>query len=241
MKSANRLKKTTPSFLISLFLSICTLNVSADVTIQKDVYLPNIPTSSTGDPVCIDNHKLVSNCEGAVGPPGPPGPGAGTFSKSIAAISCSAQGGATSGDVNNCAGGGTSRTDGDSNFPCMVRGGATRITYACHVDLPSGALIEGVTAYGWDTSTDGYFEAAIWRSQNTAFGINYFSPTFGGTWQNSGIAATPGLGASFPIYLDTDDPHTVEAEYRYIIGFAAKKTSGDIGVFGFRIDYIILP
>lgn len=163
----------------------------------------------------------------------------GSFSKSIRAIACTAQGNAPSGDQNNCSGAGTVRTDGDDVFPCVVHASSTRSTYACHVDLPSGALIDEVIAYGWDSQADGYFEAAIWRSPNTSFGINYFSPTFGGTWQSSGLAATPGP-TSFSIYLGSDPPHTVLSDNGYVIGFATKKaTGGNVWVHGFRIEYTI--
>jgi hypothetical protein len=177
-----------------------------------------------------------------VGPQGPAGAGAGSFSKSIHAITCTAQNDAPTGDANGCNGGGTIRTDGSFDFPCVVRASTTRNTYVCHVDLPSGALIDEVTAYGWDGSADGYFEAAIWRNLNTSFSSSYISPTFGGTWQNSGVPDAPGA-TSFPIYLNTDSPHRVESNYRYVIGFATKAniSAETVWVHGFRIDYTVEP
>ena len=193
--------------------------------------------STTGDPVFVQGDGLLFY--------GCAGPGVGSFSKSIHAITCVAQGGKISGDTystdGSCAGGATVRTNGDSFFPCAINGDTTRTTYACHVDLPSGILIDQVTAYGMDVVDDGYFEAAIWRTGNTTIVANYISPTFAGTWQNSGVAASPGI-TSFPIYLDSDPPHTVAAGYRYTIGFAAEApTGGNLQVYGFEINYTILP
>lgn len=48
---------------------------SGDATVMGDLYLPNMMTSSTGSPVCIEQTgQLVSDCPGAVGPVGPAGP-----------------------------------------------------------------------------------------------------------------------------------------------------------------------
>jgi len=110
----------------------------------------------------------------------------------------------------------------------------------CHVDLPSGSLIDQVTAHGDDDSSDGYYEALIWRQTGTFPFPDPISTTFAGTWQNSGVAATPSYG-SFPIYLDSDAPHVVDGDYNYTIGFATKAPTGSVKIYGFTIDYTILP
>lgn len=183
---------------------------------------------------------------GAAGPVGPQGPtgadgaGAGTFTYSIPAIACVAQGGVISGDLSGCGGGGTTRVNGDANFPCVVTNAAgnVRTTYVCEVDLPNGAQIEEVVAHGYDLTANGYLEAAIWRTQNSTFGPNYISPSFAGTWQSSGIAAAPGT-TSFPIYLDTDAPHVVLGDSRYTIGFGLQAAAGTIFAYGFEVTYTI--
>jgi hypothetical protein len=175
---------------------------------------------------------------GATGATGAAGSGAGTFLKSIHAISCTAQRGAPSGDSNTCGGGGTVRTNGDSEFPCMVRATIPRSTYACHLDLPSGAQIEEVIFFGLDGEANGYIEAAVWRTNNNTFSPNYFS-SFGGTWQNSGVAATP-FAVGIPLFLDSSAPHTVDGNFRYVIGFATEGPAGSLlFAYGARVKYTI--
>ena len=177
---------------------------------------------------------------GPTGPTGPQGPGAGTFYLAISALACTPQGTALSGDSANCGGGGTVRTSGSSSFPCSVRGRNQVDTYICQVPLPAGAVIDEILAYGYDSSNGGYLEAAIWRQSPTTFGISYISPTYGGTWQNSGTTATPGF-TSFPIYLDSDAGHTMAVGYRYTIGFAVYAPAGSTDTYGFRVKYTINP
>ncbi len=44
------------------------------VTFDTQVKNPGMPTSAVGVPVCVqEDGLLVSNCDGAVGPPGPQG------------------------------------------------------------------------------------------------------------------------------------------------------------------------
>jgi hypothetical protein len=175
---------------------------------------------------------------GATGATGAAGPGAGTFFKSIHAISCTAQDGAPSGDSSTCGGGGTVRTNGGTDFPCIVRGTIPRSTYACHLDLPSGAQIEEVMFFGLDGIATGYIEAAVWRTNNNTFAPNYFS-SFGGTWQNSGVAATPGA-VSIPLFLDSSPPHTVDGNFRYVIGFATEGPANLLlFAYGARVKYTI--
>ena len=91
-------------------------------------------------------------------------------------------------------------------------------------------------AVGQDNSTSGYFEAAIWRWASS-FGPQYVSPTFGGTWQSSGVAGTLPAGGSFPVYLASDPPHTVVSAAGYVIGFGLLGTS--VAAYGFRVNYTI--
>ncbi len=134
----------------------------------------------------------------------------------------------------DCSGGGTVRTGGGNVFPCIVNGrAATLDTYVCRLDLPSGALIEEIQAYGYDSSNASYFEAATWATANDTFGPTYYS-NFAGTWQNSGLAAAPGT-TSFPIFTLGTTPHAVLSTSRYVIGFATYGTS--IMAYGFRVRY----
>jgi hypothetical protein len=174
--------------------------------------------------------------QGPIGPEGPPGPGSGTFSKSVHAITCMPQQGAPTGDTNVCATAAVTRTDGTSGFPCVVRGAAARRTYVCQLDLPSGAWIDEIIFHGTDNTATGYFEASVWRTENSTFGFSPVSPSYGGTWQTSGIAATPGA-TSFPIYTSADAPHAVNGNYRYVVGFAVEGTNTQAR--GFRVTYTI--
>lgn len=167
--------------------------------------------------------------------------GPGTFTLGISALSCVAQGGEFSGASTNCLGGGTIRTNGDTNVPCSVRAPlGSRTTYICELELPTGARIDEITAHGSDFSSDGYMEAAVWRAPHGSFGVQYVSPSFEGNWQNSGVAAAPGL-FSFPIYLDTDAPHQILSPYRYMIGFGLERQdNANVTAYGFQVTYTIL-
>lgn len=174
---------------------------------------------------------------GPAGPTGPQGPGAGTFYRSIPAIACTPQGNAIPGDSAGCSGGNTIRTDGDANFPCIVRSRTTRDTWICHLDLPSGAVIEEILAFGADNSAMGYMEAAVWHTGDTTFAPTYFS-NFGGTWQSSGLAATPGP-FTFPILTFGATTHTVLTGSRYTIGLGLKDANTTVSAYGFRVRYSI--
>jgi len=141
----------------------------------------------------------------------------------------------------SCSGGGTTRTDGDSGFPCILSSAndATRLDYTCALDLRAGAQIEEVLVYGRDMSSDGYVEAAIWRQSMTSFGSNYISPTYAGTWQSSGVATNTATPFSFPIYLDSDATHTVSEAYRYKISVAMKAPTGSVWFYAVRVKYTI--
>ena len=171
---------------------------------------------------------------------GPPGPGGGTFTIGIPAITCTAQHGVVSGDSGNCGADGVTRTAGDNIFPCLVRAlaGGERSTYVCELILPDGALLNEVVAYGLDNTDTGYMEAAIWRTLHGGFTANFFSPSFAGTWQNSGLAATPG-GFSFPVYTQADPAHTISGSYRYTIGLGLEAMSGTVFGYGFSVTYTI--
>jgi hypothetical protein len=162
----------------------------------------------------------------------------GTYYKSISAITCQAQG-APTGDTNSCSGGGMLRTDGDNNFPCIVRSraGSVRDTFVCELDLPSGAILKEVRAYGSDNAADGYMEAAVWRTAVGTFGPSPVGPNL--AWFSTGVAAAPGL-TSFTIFATTDPPHTIDGTYRYQIGFALKSGgTATVYALGFRAQYTI--
>lgn len=187
-----------------------------------------------------DHARPAVGADGFLDPTEPLATSPGTYTVSISALTCIAQGGDISGDISSCGGGGTLRTNGDSNFPCAVRAQTVgvRSTFICGLELPSGSQINEVTAHGLDFSSDGYMEAAIWRTQNTTFGSNYFSPSFGGAWQNSGIAATPG-SFSFPVYLASDPPHVVAGNFRYTLGIGLQNTTGSLFAYGFQVTYTV--
>jgi hypothetical protein len=190
------------------------------------------PTGSAG----LVGPTGPTGATGAAGATGPTGPGAGTFTKSIHPITCMPQGGAPTGDGALCGGGGTLRTDGNTDFPCQLRGTATRSTYVCQIDLPSGAQIVEVRVLGVDPSATGYVEASVWRTANTTFAPTYISPSFAGTWQNSGVAFAGGA-FNFPAYLSTDAPHTVIGTSRYVVGLGVFATN--VAVNAIQLTYTI--
>jgi hypothetical protein len=156
----------------------------------------------------------------------------GTSYISIAAIDCEPEGAAPG--PSTCSGGGTLRTNGTTVFPCTVTGqAATLNTYTCRLDLPSGALIEEILAYGYDFNATGYLEAATWAMGDTTFSPTYYSD-FLGTWQSSGLAFSAG-NASFPIFTFGTPPHAVVAGSHYVIGFAT--FGSNVMVYGFRVRY----
>ncbi|WP_141323107.1 hypothetical protein [Myxococcus sp. AB025B] len=162
---------------------------------------------------------------------------AGTYYVSIPAIACTPQGTAAAATTGQCSGGGTLRTDGDNLFPCTVNANATRNTFVCGLDLPNGAQIQEVIAYGLDYSTAGYFEAAIWSTGDTTFAPTYFS-SFGGTWQSSGVAFNGGF-TSFPIFSASQPAHTVTVGNRYTIGFGTRDPNASVNFYGFRARYFL--
>jgi hypothetical protein len=118
-----------------------------------------------------------------------------------------------------------------------VRSRTTRDTWICPLDLPSGAVIEEILAYGSDSSAMGYMEAAVWRTGDTTFAPTYFS-NFGGTWQSSGLAATPGP-FTFPLLTFGATSHTVLVGSRYTIGLGLKDANTTVSAYGFRVRYSI--
>jgi hypothetical protein len=162
---------------------------------------------------------------------------AGTYYKSIDALTCTPQGGALSGDAATCSGATMVRTDGDSSFPCVVRSRTVRDTYLCDLGLPAGAILKEIRAYGYDAAADGYMEAAVWRTAIGGYGPTAVGPNL--TWFSSGLAAVPGF-ANFAIFATTDPPHTIDGTYKYLIGFGLKSgTPGTVLAVGFRAQYTI--
>jgi hypothetical protein len=155
----------------------------------------------------------------------------------IPAISCTAQGSSPSGDSAFCGGGGTNRTEGSNEFPCGIGASATLATYVCPVLLPDGAQIDEVRLVGRDGDAGGYFEGAIWRSALTSFAPQYFSPSFGGNWQSSGIAFSGG-NANVLLYSSSDAPHTVDPNHRYQVGIGVRGT-GSLRVYALRLTYTV--
>ena len=183
--------------------------------------------------------------EGPIGPQGPIGPpgldgadgaGAGQFVIVIPAITCVPQTDVELGTARYCGGGGTSRTEGSTGFPCGITGSPTLEDYACPVTLPGGAEIEEVRVYGRDPDANGYFEAAIWRSNLGSFSPDYFA-SFGGEWQSSGVSFSSGA-VNTVIFPSTDPPHIVDPNYRYQVGIGLKGTS-NLRVYGVQITYSI--
>jgi len=53
------------------------------------------------------------------------------------------------------------------------------------------------------------------------------------------VAATPGA-VSIPLFLDSSPPHTVDGDFRYVIGFANDGPSGSLlFAYGARVKYTI--
>lgn len=197
-------------------------------------------TGATGPqgPAGVQGATGATGPQGPAGPQGPPGPGAGTFTMSITALTCTAQGGHLSGDTSSCGGAGMQRVDGDQSFPCVVRARNVRDTWVCPLNLPVGAQISNITAYGYDQANDGYLEALVWRINTTTLvGTDNFS-NFGGTWQSSGTAFASGQ-FSLPIF-SAGVPHTVAGNFQYVIGFGMKSpTNQTIYAEGFRVTYTV--
>jgi len=174
--------------------------------------------------------------QGLPGPQGPPGPGAGTFFINIPAITCRGTVPPV-GQVDTCSGGGTVRTDGDQSWPCVVNAQPVRDTYICPLVLPDNALIEEVRAYGYDAANAGYFEAAIYNTDNSTFGPTYFS-NFGGNWQTSTLAYDGG-NVDMPIFTLGTPPHQVNPNARYTIAYGLRTSNGAVFAYGFRVRYTI--
>ena len=151
-------------------------------------------------------------------------------------MTCIAQGGVFSGDVQTCSGGGMLRVAGDAAFPCVTRGRTVRDTWLCPFQLPPNSQITSITAHVYDGANDGYMEALVWRiNAGTYVGNDNFS-NFGGTWQSSGIAFAGGQ-ANFPIFTGN---HTVSGNYQYVIGFGMHSPTNQLlHAEGFRITYTV--
>jgi hypothetical protein len=104
------------------------------------------------------------------------------------------------------------------------------------VNLPHGATIDEVNVYGYDTSSTGYIEAAIYRQNVSSFAGQSISSSYGMTWQSSGTTFSSGT-TSFNIF-STSDSHTVDnVNYRYKVGLGTYKPSGSIMVYAIVIEY----
>jgi len=174
---------------------------------------------------------------GPAGPAGPAGPGAGTFFMAIDAETCVLRNGPTESAM--CTGGGTQRTEGGVQVACARRGTGDGLVqnFVCPLSLPAGAVLEEIRLYGQDSSETGYVEAGVYRSSNTSFGVSYISSGFGGQWQTSGLAQTPGV-VDIPIFSTSDTPHTLSPDHRYKIGAGVK---GGVSFYGFRVRYRVDP
>ncbi|MBL8976704.1 MAG: hypothetical protein JNK56_39260 [Myxococcales bacterium] len=150
-------------------------------------------------------------------------------------MTCTSTGAAPIAESGACGGGGTLRTDGDSNFPCLMRSRPTRDSFICDLPLRSGAVLNSITLHGIDSSATGYFEGAVFRTADATFAPEYFG-NFGGTWQSSGLAATPGT-VTVPILSGAN--HVVAAGYRYTIGIGTKDSTSGTLVFGAHVTYTI--
>jgi hypothetical protein len=152
---------------------------------------------------------------GAQGPAGPPGPNPGTYS--------------------TCSGGGVTRADGSNSFPCLMvpRSGGALDTYMCEMKVPSGATVDEVLAYGYRSSSNGYFEASAF-----GFGTGTFAPTCWSskacTWQST--SALP--AGNTVMTLHTGTSVTIDPNTRYVIGFGLKASSGTEFAYGFRVHYV---
>lgn len=130
------------------------------------------------------------------------------------------------------------RVAGDASFPCVTRARTTRDTWLCKLDLPPGAKINSITAYAYDTASDGYMEALVWRINASALVGNDNFSNFGGTWQSSGTAFNSGQ-VSFPIF-SAATPHTVDGNYQYVIGFGMiSPSNATLYAEGFRVGYTV--
>lgn len=185
-----------------------------------------------------DGANGIDGADGIDGVNGADGSASGTFSYTIDALTCIEQSGISSGDVNQCNIGGAIRTDATDVLPCALRGTATLTTYLCDLNLPDGSLLNEIIAYGRDSSSDGYMEAAVYQSFINVTAILFISPTFGGEFQNTGITEQSFL-ASFPIYLSSDAPHRVNGQHKYTIAMGLHAPTGIIYGLGFKVTYTV--
>jgi hypothetical protein len=154
----------------------------------------------------------------------------------LSAMNCIAQGGAFSGDIQSCGGGGHMRVDGDQAFPCVTRARTVRDTWLCPFTLPPNSVITSIVASVYDTASDGYMEALPWRIDGIQYVGHDLFGNFGGVWQTSGTAFNSGV-KTFSIF---NGAHTVFGNYQYVIGFGMKSPSGQtIHANGFRISYTV--
>ena len=99
----------------------------------------------------------------------------------------------------------------------------------------AGAELDEVNLYGTDSSATAYYEGAIYRQSNTSFGTSAISPSYGGTWQNSGIAATGTNTVN--LYSNSDPAHVMDSNYRYVMAIATEGSGSNL--YGLRVTYTI--
>jgi hypothetical protein len=172
--------------------------------------------------------KVVCQADGAPG----------TFIMQVNAMTCTRENGTAT--IQVCENIVHVRTDGDNSYPCaLVPTSAVRETFLCDLNVPDGALIEEIVVYCHDQSVGGYCEGAVWQTRWTSIGTVPISPSYGGTWQNSGPSGTPGE-ISFPIYASADPPYLVDTDVnRYLVGLGIKASGGTVRLYGFHVRYRI--
>jgi len=187
-------------------------------------------TCAVGSAIRVINSDGTVTCQTAGGS------GGGSQVMTIAASQCHNVVKGQTGSGGMCGGAGTVRTGGGSSFPCTLYGEATLETWDCPVNLPHGATINEVNVHGYDTSSTGYIEAAIYRQGVNRFGANSISSAYGMTWQSSGIAFASGT-TSFNIFSTTDSHVVDNLNYRYKVGLGTYEPSGTIMVYAIVIEY----
>jgi hypothetical protein len=206
---------------------------SATVTLNADTtYLQRrvSGTCAVGSAIRVINSDGTVTCQSAGGS------GGGTQVLTVAASQCHNVVKGETGTGGMCSGAGTVRTGGGSSFPCALYGNSTLETWDCPVNLPHGATIDEVNVYGYDTSSTGYFEAAIYRQNVASFGGQSISSSYGMTWQSSGTTFSSGT-TNFNIFSTTDSHVVDNLTYRYKVGLGTYEPSGSIMVYAIVIEY----
>jgi hypothetical protein len=203
------------------------VTVSVDTEyVQRRVW-DTCPEGSTIQKIEADG-RVVCQPDGAPG----------TFIVQVNAMTCARENGTAT--IQVCENVEHVRTDGDHAYPCAVTStSGIRETFLCDLNVPDGAQLEEIVVYCHDQSVGGYCEGAVWQTRWTSIGTVPISASYGGVWQNSGPAGTPGE-ISFPIYASTDPPYTVDTDVnRYLVGLGIKAPAGIVRMYGFHVRYRI--